>query len=57
MGPPVHPLCMETLKFQISQISWMEFCSQAKSKHPWGGGGGSGRRLALHRCPLTLTPI
>jgi hypothetical protein len=46
MDPPVHPLCVEPPKFQISQICTLSWNSQAKSKHPlpWvvvhGGGGG-----------------
>jgi hypothetical protein len=56
MDPPVHPLCVEPPKFQISQICTLSWNSQAKSKHPlpWvvvHGGGGVLQRL--HR----QTPI
>jgi hypothetical protein len=34
MDPPVHPLCVEPPKFQISQICTLSWNSQAKSKHP-----------------------
>jgi hypothetical protein len=56
MDPPVHPLCVEPPKFQISQICTLSWNSQAKSKHPlpWvGGHGGGGVLQRLHR----QTPI
>jgi hypothetical protein len=60
MDPPVHPLCVEPPKFQISQICTLSWNSQAKSKHPlrWGGGLGGGGAFTTvtqtdpHLCPL-----
>lgn len=60
MDPPVHPLCVEPPKFQISQICTLSWNSQAKSKHPlpWVVVHGGGvffttvTQTDPHLCPL-----